>query len=291
MSLLTSDAIIAKTMLENHAKTRDIQKATRDKVTGMRKMRISDINNLKGVSNLGGERLKSFPVAFAWVSDETETIYVWFSKALMNGLDFEFPVNKKLLCGWHMINNIAKMAKKTRKAGEDKNTCTNLINSMIFGDGAGKLMQKRELFRSLASCEDLKTEGLSEDGKNGAVKSFEEYFEKELMSCKEKWAGYLTNKLKHFDCVTTQRVESGHHAPKRSISALQSLDSSFEQICSYLLQFEGDCQDRRLDEELVTDARILADERPRGLVHSVSRMALFTIRAELLEEVTIGEAC
>ncbi|OAD66991.1 hypothetical protein PHYBLDRAFT_151930 [Phycomyces blakesleeanus NRRL 1555(-)] len=55
MSLLTSeDAIIAKTMLENHAKTRDIQKATRDKVTGMRKLRISDINNLKYNSSRGG---------------------------------------------------------------------------------------------------------------------------------------------------------------------------------------------------------------------------------------------
>ncbi|OAD67654.1 hypothetical protein PHYBLDRAFT_72678 [Phycomyces blakesleeanus NRRL 1555(-)] len=56
MSLLTlEDAIIAKTMLENHAKTRDIQKATRDKITGMRKLRISNINNLKYSSSCGGE--------------------------------------------------------------------------------------------------------------------------------------------------------------------------------------------------------------------------------------------
>ncbi|OAD80207.1 hypothetical protein PHYBLDRAFT_140211 [Phycomyces blakesleeanus NRRL 1555(-)] len=48
MYLLTAeDATIAKTMLENHAKSHDVQKATVDMVTGMRKLRISDINNLK----------------------------------------------------------------------------------------------------------------------------------------------------------------------------------------------------------------------------------------------------
>ncbi|OAD66625.1 hypothetical protein PHYBLDRAFT_152170 [Phycomyces blakesleeanus NRRL 1555(-)] len=292
MSLLTlEDAIIAKTMLERHAKSRDVQKATRDEVTGMRKPRISDVNNLKysftrgeGVSNLGEERLKGFPIAFAQVFDETETSYAWFVKSLksivleriedcptfvtekcktlINALDSEPPVNKKLLCGWHMINNIAKMAKKTMKAGEDRNTCTNLINGMKLGDNAD----------------------------NDKVKSFEEYFEKEWMSFKEKWAGYLTSKLKNFDCVTVQRVESDHRALKRSISTLQSLDSSFEKICLYLLQLEGDYQDSRLDKELVIDARILGDKRLCELVNSVSRIALFTIHIKF-EEATVVEVC
>ncbi|OAD81099.1 hypothetical protein PHYBLDRAFT_138645 [Phycomyces blakesleeanus NRRL 1555(-)] len=48
MSLLTpADANIAKIILENHAKAHDIQKAISDKVTDMRKIRISNINNLK----------------------------------------------------------------------------------------------------------------------------------------------------------------------------------------------------------------------------------------------------
>ncbi|OAD75684.1 hypothetical protein PHYBLDRAFT_143934 [Phycomyces blakesleeanus NRRL 1555(-)] len=56
ISLLTAeDATIAKTMLENHAKSRDVQKATSDKVTGMRKLRISDINNLKYSATRGDE--------------------------------------------------------------------------------------------------------------------------------------------------------------------------------------------------------------------------------------------
>ncbi|OAD81541.1 hypothetical protein PHYBLDRAFT_139082 [Phycomyces blakesleeanus NRRL 1555(-)] len=56
MSLLTAeDATIAKTMLENHAKSRDVQKATSDKVTGMRKLRISNINNLKYSATCGDD--------------------------------------------------------------------------------------------------------------------------------------------------------------------------------------------------------------------------------------------
>ncbi|OAD74309.1 hypothetical protein PHYBLDRAFT_144756 [Phycomyces blakesleeanus NRRL 1555(-)] len=48
MSLLTAeDVTIAKTMLENHVKFCNVQKATSDKVTGMKKLRISNMNNVK----------------------------------------------------------------------------------------------------------------------------------------------------------------------------------------------------------------------------------------------------
>lgn len=71
-----------------------------------------------GVSNLGGMQLKSFPVDFRWISNETQSMYEWFldamtvtygedinavfvtdkCQALMDALDKKFPASKKLLC-------------------------------------------------------------------------------------------------------------------------------------------------------------------------------------------------
>ncbi|OAD67196.1 hypothetical protein PHYBLDRAFT_67332 [Phycomyces blakesleeanus NRRL 1555(-)] len=56
-------------------------------------------------------------------------------------------------------------------------------------------------------------------------------------------------------------------------------------------QEEVDQLSHQLDEELVTDARILAVERLRGLICHVSGIGLITIRAELLEEVIPDEHC
>ncbi|OAD65503.1 hypothetical protein PHYBLDRAFT_153402 [Phycomyces blakesleeanus NRRL 1555(-)] len=214
----------------------------------------------------------------------------------MNALDSEFPLAKKLLYGWHMISNIAKMAKKIMKPGKEKELCTHLVNKMIFGDKRNVFDKNLELFKLLSSQKDFQSKEQLEDNDDDSTKvvekrTLEKYFEDEWMPCKEKWAGYLTSQLKHFDCVTTQRVESGHNALKRKISALQSLNSSFEQICSYLLQFEGDYQDLELNEATITDARIYHEPRLCRLIHHVSRIGLITIRAELLEEVVPGELC
>lgn len=35
-----------------------------------------------GVSNLGGMQLKSFPIAFAWVSNEAQGMYEWLLNAM-----------------------------------------------------------------------------------------------------------------------------------------------------------------------------------------------------------------
>lgn len=80
-----------------------------------------------GVSNIGQKALKSFPVTFAWTSNEQETTYEWVLRmlkkevgnalnqtvfvtdkctVLRNTFDKYFPDNKKLLCAWHMLNNL-----------------------------------------------------------------------------------------------------------------------------------------------------------------------------------------
>ncbi|ESO04486.1 hypothetical protein HELRODRAFT_184704, partial [Helobdella robusta] len=182
------------------------------------------------------------------------------------------------------------------KPGKEKELCTHLVNKMIFGDKRDVFDENLELFKSLSSRKDFQSKEQLEDNDDDSTKvvekrTLEKYFEDEWMPCKEKWAGYLTSQLKHFGCVTTQRVKSGHNALKRKISALQSLNSSFEQICSYILQFEGDYQNLELNEATITDARIYHEPRLHRLIHHVSRIGLITICAELLEEVVPGELC
>ncbi|PHZ14757.1 uncharacterized protein RHIMIDRAFT_276140 [Rhizopus microsporus ATCC 52813] len=45
-----------------------------------------------------------------------------------------------------------------------------------------------------------------------------EYFENEWISCKKKWAEYITRKLSHLGCTSTQRAESSHHALNKGVT-------------------------------------------------------------------------
>ncbi|OAD66152.1 hypothetical protein PHYBLDRAFT_152719 [Phycomyces blakesleeanus NRRL 1555(-)] len=167
---------------------------------------------------------------------------------------------------------------------------------MIFRDKRNVFDENLELFKSLSSRKDFQSKEQLEDNNDDSTKiiekrTLEKYFEDEQMPCKKKWAGYLTSQLKHFDYVITQHVESSHNNLKRKIPALQSLNFSFKQICSYLLQFKGDYQDLELNEATITDAKIYHEPCLRGLIHHVSRIGLITICAELLEDVLPGELC
>ncbi|OAD70584.1 hypothetical protein PHYBLDRAFT_148506 [Phycomyces blakesleeanus NRRL 1555(-)] len=131
---------------------------------------------------------------------------------------------------------------------------------MIFRDKHNIFDENLELFKSLSSQKDFQSKEQLEDNNDDSTKvvekrTLEKYFEDEWMPCKEKWAGYLTSQLKHFD------------------------------------YFEGDYQDLELNETTITDARIYHEPRLCGLIHYVSRIGLITICAELLEEVIPGELC
>ncbi|KAI8335265.1 hypothetical protein EDC96DRAFT_568527 [Choanephora cucurbitarum] len=59
------------------------------------------------------------------------------------------------------------------------------------------------------------------------------YLEKNWLSMKQKWAFHLTKKLAHFNCLSTQRAESGHRALKVGLSRRLDLISAFENIDAY----------------------------------------------------------
>lgn len=169
-----------------------------------------------GVSNLDGTQLKNFPVAFAWVRNETQGMYEWFldsmtaaydenidavlvadkCQALMNALDKKLPTNKKLLCIWHMLNNVSDYCVGKSKNVAVKDEWINSVYKMIYSttepeynDG---FMNFQEATGNVNNYVDA-SKGLA----------VYEYFVNEWISCKEKWAGYITCKLNHLGCTST----------------------------------------------------------------------------------------
>ncbi|OBZ81888.1 hypothetical protein A0J61_10063 [Choanephora cucurbitarum] len=86
-----------------------------------------------GVADIGQRSFKSFPVDFAWTSNEQKNTYQWFLEmlkkqvddelhqtvfvtdkctALRNALNKLFRQNKKLLCAWHMRKNLSDLFNK-----------------------------------------------------------------------------------------------------------------------------------------------------------------------------------
>ena len=215
-------------------------------------------NNLKmplicvyGVSNVGLKSLKTFPVAFAWVSSEKEEIYSWFLQtlqinlngisedtvfvtdkctALMNQLDKQFPETKKMLCRWHLLNNLDKnctlsLFKKEHHGikEEFKSFVKKIMYSPEYKDYVENVRKIRSILenKNLFVCEEERIR-------------FKKYYENEWILHLEKWAALYTSKLQHMDCTTTQRAESGHSALKKGMISLQSLDRTFDSINEYL---------------------------------------------------------
>ncbi|CAG8604064.1 12325_t:CDS:2, partial [Racocetra fulgida] len=89
--------------------------------------------NFVGISNLGVNRLQTFGIAGAWISDESEKSYVWVVEQLASIVFFDifplvfvtdndaaligafkkiFPQSEHLLCIWHVLNNFKKNLRK-----------------------------------------------------------------------------------------------------------------------------------------------------------------------------------
>ncbi|CAG8731240.1 8930_t:CDS:2, partial [Gigaspora rosea] len=95
------------------------------------------------------------------------------------------------------------------------------------------------------------------------------YFDRKI---KEKWVGFYTSRIMHFNATTTQRVEGAHSAMKRAIEASGSLTKSFNSLDRWL----------RLHYEELS----LQYENERR----VTQFALNQIKNELLS-VTTYKAC
>ncbi|OAD74423.1 hypothetical protein PHYBLDRAFT_144877 [Phycomyces blakesleeanus NRRL 1555(-)] len=176
--------------VDTNTKTREIQRSITDETDDNNKLYISDINNIKaafaqisvpvmegarcffevmavdvvyftnkleillvrveGIHNLGGEALKPFPAAFAWVSNEHQDTCIRFIQqlkplvfedktlstvfvekkctALINALDIVFSDNNKLIFYWHMLNSVMKVF--SVKVVKSRESLTWLLTSM-----------------------------------------------------------------------------------------------------------------------------------------------------------------
>ncbi|CAG8456304.1 3913_t:CDS:2 [Racocetra fulgida] len=89
--------------------------------------------NFVGIGNLGVNKLQTFRIAGAWISDESENSYIWVIKQLISLIFFDiiplvfvtdndaaltgairkfFPKTEYLLCTWHVLNNFKKNLRK-----------------------------------------------------------------------------------------------------------------------------------------------------------------------------------
>lgn len=252
-----------------------------------------------GVSNLGKETLKTFPIAFSWVSSEKEKLYEWFVKtfkdvvgrcldntifvtdkciALINQLDEQFPENKKLLCTWHMIQNM------NTKATLDffvNTTISKQFKDKVFAmfycsDDTSYSNLRTTVYQILSNSSNF----VSSD----AQISFNKYYKNEWEKYTERWAGHITSKYKHLGCTTTQRAESGHSSLKSGMSSLQPLDLSFDKIRNNLLNFERGYNDIERKEKNEVDILVNSEPRLKSLIGKVAQHALISIRCELLRD-------
>ncbi|OAD66013.1 hypothetical protein PHYBLDRAFT_183959 [Phycomyces blakesleeanus NRRL 1555(-)] len=265
--LTTDDTAIAKTMLETHTKSRDVQKATSDKRTEIVNLRISDIDNLKYSGIRGASesahgttelirtmKAKGFSVLYEF-KERNSLKHIFFTNDIMIKIALSFL--DVFIMNATCKTNCTKMplvcVEGVSNLNGERLKIFHVEFAMIIGTKHGVFDKNLELFKSLSSQKYSQSKEQLENDTEYSIKV-------------KKWAGYLASQLRHLDCLTTQRVQGGHN-------------------------FEGDYQDLKFNEATITDARSYHEPRLHGLISHVSRIGLITIRPELLEEVVSGELC
>ena len=229
---------------------------------------------------------RAFPVAFAWVSNETQGMYEWFldaitvaygedinaifvtdkCQALMNALDKKFPASNKLLCIWHMLNNVSDHYAGKFKNVAVKDEYANSVYKMIYSTTEAEynsgLMAFQEATGNVNNYVDA-SKGLA----------VYECFVNEWISCKEKWEGYITCKLNHLGCTSTQRAESSHHALKKGLSAVLPLEGTFRNVNEFINNFERKYCQLEIEEATRVDILLYGDFQLQKLFKKVRYIA------------------
>ncbi|SAL99344.1 hypothetical protein [Absidia glauca] len=118
-----------------------------------------------------------------------------------------------------------------------------------------------------------------------------------MMKHKIKWVGVYTNKLAHFGCVTTNRVEGSHATLKTRVTkANGNLDKVFVELDRWYSTVEEVHLHRRDYEILSRDRKFDDDphcDRMALLANNICRFAFNKIKDELteLKGVKFGDAC
>lgn len=117
-------------------------------------------------------------------------------QALMNALGKKFSTNKKLLCIWYMLNNVSDYCVGKFKTVAVKDECINSVYKMIYSTTESEYNDGFMNFQEATG----NVNNYIDASKDLTVY---EYFVNEWISCKEKWAGYITCKLNHLGCTKT----------------------------------------------------------------------------------------
>lgn len=263
-----------------------------------------------GVHNLGADKLVNFPAAFAFTTNETESTYKWFLEqfnevvvssseeispvfvtdkctALMNGLDYVFPDSPKLLCTWHMMQNIKSEFKFCFTNEKIKMECTSLVLKMINTKDEDHYNKYLEEFN--AKC--LDPDNINDYAPIVESENFEnpinknkayDYFNKNWVPIKNKWAGHITKNFAHFGCLTTQRAESAHNALKNGMSKRMDLITSFEHMDKYWVKLDLKFKQLEKQESQKVDIYMMNNKMLDLIRKKVSRAALIAAHAACL---------
>lgn len=180
------------------------------------------------------------PIAYAFVSNETTETYMWFLQSLQKfmklrkdaifvtdkcqslvaSLERGFPSSTAILCTWHMKENFKSELKGVFKSKEDAAICMDAVKRMINSSTKEEFEYAHDLYKLTATePKNMKVVVKNKNGKNDeetpVFKTYE-YFVNNWLPIKHKWAGYLVNRVDHFGCRTTQRVEGSHSTLKSS---------------------------------------------------------------------------
>ncbi|XP_074302541.1 uncharacterized protein LOC141634137 [Silene latifolia] len=178
-----------------------------------------------GVTPVG----KSFVIAYALVTHESEEKYLWVLRklkallndavqpnvivtdcegGLLNAIPIVFPDSSHLLCLWHIYSNVeTKALDITGQDGWAKHVTFTLFTAVVEAETEEKFnVAWGKLAREWAGVA--------------------AYIERQWFPHLEKWVKYRTNKISHFGNTSTSRVESAHANLKRWLnSAKLAVDS------------------------------------------------------------------
>ncbi|CAG8785416.1 30737_t:CDS:2, partial [Gigaspora margarita] len=127
--------------------------------------------NFVGISNIGINRLQTFGIAGAWISDESEKSYIWVVEKLFSLIFFDivspvfitdndavligalkkiFLQSEHLLCIWHVLNNFKKNLRK-HFVDDSYNEIIKIIEKIIYSGDYKALNLAIALYETLAS--------------------------------------------------------------------------------------------------------------------------------------------
>lgn len=89
-----------------------------------------------------------------------------------------------------------------------------------------------------------------------------------------KRTGYITCKINHLGCTSTQRAESSHHALKKGVSAVLPLKGAFRNVNEFINNFERKYHQLEIEEATRVDILLYEDSQLQKLSKKVSHRAL-----------------